>query len=96
MSAVIEAPPAAPSILARLLMLPIRGWRLVSVHLTPRCRFHPSCSAYALEALERHGALRGTSLAMRRLARCHPWGGGGLDPVPPNTRSLEESRLTDA
>jgi putative membrane protein insertion efficiency factor len=96
MSAIVEAPTAAPSILARLLMLPIRAWRLVSVHLTPRCRFHPSCSAYALEALERHGALRGTSLAMRRLARCHPWGGGGLDPVPPNTRSLEESRLTDA
>jgi uncharacterized protein len=96
MSAVVEAPTAAPSILARLLMLPIRAWRLVSVHLTPRCRFHPSCSAYALEALERHGALRGTWLAIRRLARCHPWGGGGIDPVPPNTRSLEESRLTDA
>ncbi len=96
MSAIVEAPTAAPSILARLLMLPIRAWRLVSVHLTPRCRFHPSCSAYALEALGRHGALRGTWLAIRRLARCHPWGGGGLDPVPPNTRSLEESRLTDA
>jgi putative membrane protein insertion efficiency factor len=74
--------PPAPSVLVRLLMMPIRGWRLVSVHLAPHCRFHPSCSAYALEALEVHGAFRGTWLAVRRLARCHPWGGGGIDPVP--------------
>ena len=87
MSAVVDVAPTAPSVAARLLMLPIRAWRLVSVHLTPRCRFHPSCSAYALEALERHGAGRGLWLAIRRLGRCHPWGGGGLDPVPPNTRS---------
>ena len=87
MSTVVDVAPTAPSVAARLLMLPIRAWRLVSVHLTPRCRFHPSCSAYALEALERHGAGRGLWLAIRRLGRCHPWGGGGLDPVPPNTRS---------
>jgi uncharacterized protein len=87
MSAVVDVAPAAPSVLASVLMLPIRAWRLVSVHLTPRCRFHPSCSAYALEALERHGAVRGLGLAIRRLGRCHPWGGGGIDPVPPNTRS---------
>jgi putative membrane protein insertion efficiency factor len=91
-----SALPARASPLARLLMLPIRAWRLVSVHLTPRCRFSPSCSAYALEALQRHGALRGSWLAVRRVGRCHPWGGSGLDPVPPNTRSLTESRLTDA
>jgi uncharacterized protein len=79
---------ARPSIAARALMLPIRAWRLISTHLTPRCRFHPSCSAYALEALEVHGAFRGTWLAMRRVLRCHPWGGSGLDPVPqPNIRS---------
>jgi uncharacterized protein len=72
-----------PFAVARLLMLPIRAWRLFSVHLTPRCRFHPSCSQYALDALELHGAGRGTWLALRRVLRCHPWGGSGLDPVPP-------------
>ena len=77
-----------PSPAARLLMLPIRAWRLVSVHLTPRCRFHPSCSAYALEALATYGAVKGTWLAVKRVARCNPWGGSGLDPVPqPNIRS---------
>jgi len=86
-SAVVDVAPTTPSVAARLLMLPIRAWRLVSVHLTPRCRFHPSCSAYAIEALEHYGALRGLWLAVRRLGRCHPWGGGGLDPVPPNARS---------
>jgi putative membrane protein insertion efficiency factor len=77
------------SLLARFLMLPIRAYRLVSVHLPPRCRYFPSCSAYALEALEVHGAGRGTWLAVKRVGRCHPWHEGGLDPVPPapNRRS---------
>jgi putative membrane protein insertion efficiency factor len=48
----------------------------------PRCRFVPSCSGYALEAIERHGAWRGSWLTLRRLLRCHPWGGSGFDPVP--------------
>jgi uncharacterized protein len=77
-----------PTPLARVLMLPIRGWRVISVHLPPRCRFHPSCSQYALEALTLHGAGRGSWLAIRRIGRCHPWHDGGLDPVPrPNVRS---------
>jgi uncharacterized protein len=75
--------PTQPSVVARILMLPIRAWRLLSVHLPPRCRFHPSCSQYALEALAVHGAGRGSWLAIRRVGRCHPWHDGGLDPVPP-------------
>jgi hypothetical protein len=55
---------------------------LASPLIAPSCRFHPSCSEYALEALERHGALRGGWLAARRLCRCGPWHPGGHDPVP--------------
>ena len=61
----------------------IRLYRyFISPLLGSRCRFHPSCSEYAVEALQRHGAWRGTWLAMRRLSRCHPWHSGGFDPVP--------------
>ena len=55
---------------------------LVSPLLPPRCRYLPTCSDYALEALATHGAARGSWLAARRLLRCHPWGGSGYDPVP--------------
>ena len=83
-----------PSLLARILMLPVRAWRLVSVHLPPRCRFHPSCSQYALDALAIHGARHGSLLAVRRVARCHPWHPGGLDPVPEaNVRSIDAPSL---
>jgi uncharacterized protein len=62
----------------------VRAYQLlVSPLLRPSCRFLPSCSDYAIEAFERHGAVRGSGLALRRLARCHPWGGSGYDPVPP-------------
>ena len=72
-----------PTVAARLLMLPIAGYRrLVSPLLAPRCRFAPSCSQYAVDALRAHGAARGLWLAVRRLARCHPFHPGGYDPVP--------------
>jgi hypothetical protein len=68
---------------AFLLSLPVRAYRLVlSPWLGHNCRYQPTCSAYALEALARHGAARGLWLTLRRLARCHPWGGSGHDPVP--------------
>ena len=76
--------------MSRLLQLPravliglVRSYqRFISPALPPACRFTPSCSAYAVTALERYGAVQGSWLALRRLARCHPWNPGGYDPVP--------------
>ncbi len=66
-----------------LLSLPILFYRAsISPMLPQSCRFAPTCSAYALEALRRHGPVKGMYLTIRRLLRCHPWGGSGYDPVP--------------
>ena len=68
----------------RVLVRLIRLYRVtLSPLLGPRCRYLPSCSEYAAEALQVHGLLRGGGLAASRLLRCHPWGGSGIDPVPP-------------
>jgi putative membrane protein insertion efficiency factor len=72
-----------PSLPSRILIAPIRLYqRFLSPLLPPSCRFTPSCSHYAAEALARHGPLKGGWLALRRIGRCHPWGGTGYDPVP--------------
>ena len=67
---------------ARLLRALVRGYQVAFSWRPSPCRFTPTCSAYAIEALEVHGALRGAALAVRRLGRCHPWGRYGFDPVP--------------
>lgn len=71
--------------LVMVLLVPIRLYRALLSPLLPKlCRFHPSCSVYAMQALEEHGPLKGLWLAVRRLSRCHPFHPGGLDPVPPS------------
>ena len=68
---------------AWVLSLPVKGYRLfLSPWIGHNCRYQPTCSVYALEALEKHGALKGGWLAARRIGRCHPWGGSGYYPVP--------------
>ena len=71
------------SVIARMLIAMVVAYRrYVSPVLPARCRFYPSCSAYSLEALQKHGAIRGTGLTIWRLLRCHPFHPGGYDPVP--------------
>ena len=71
------------TVLARILAVPVRAYRLIfSPWLGQNSRFQPTCSAYALEALNKHGGIKGGWLAIRRIARCHPWGSSGIDNVP--------------
>jgi len=83
----------------RVVVLGLRLYRLVVSPLYgPTCRFYPSCSEYALIAVDRHGVVRGGWLAVRRLLRCHPWNPGGVDPVPPlegHAKSGESSTAAD-
>lgn len=77
------SPSRTSALAARLLMLPVYLYKgAISPHLPKSCRFEPTCSTYAIEALRKHGAIRGSWLTIRRLSRCHPWGGSGYDPVP--------------
>ena len=70
-------------LLSLILILPIRFYQLsIAPLFPPSCRVTPTCSQYAIEAIRRHGPLKGLWLALRRLSRCHPWGGSGYDPVP--------------
>jgi hypothetical protein len=71
----------------KLLLLLIRGYQIaLSPFFGMHCRFHPTCSEYAREAIEAHGAIKGTGLALWRLLRCNPWCAGGIDEVPPKRR----------
>jgi putative membrane protein insertion efficiency factor len=79
----------------QLLIVLVRGYRLLlKPWLGNACRFEPTCSAYALQALQRHGALRGSALASGRILRCHPWCQGGLDPVPEHVVSPASGLFT--
>ena len=70
-------------VIAFVLLLPLRAYRrYLSPMMAPHCRYSPTCSAYAIEAVETHGPVRGSWLALRRVGRCHPFHAGGLDPVP--------------
>lgn len=85
-----------PNVVSRMLARPLIGlvrlYRLlISPWLGSNCRFQPTCSSYAIEALQTHGVLRGTWLAAKRIGRCHPWGGSGYDPVPGTEQDDSES-----
>lgn len=77
------SPSRRPSALARVVLALVRVYQATAALRAPRCRFHPTCSQYAVESIETHGALRGTAFGLGRVARCHPWHPGGVDPVKP-------------
>ncbi len=79
-----------------LLILLVKGYRLIfSPYVGRSCRFAPTCSQYALDALHEYGALKGSWLALRRIGRCHPWHAGGYDPVPTKTDESKNHCCTD-
>ena len=83
---------AVSKVLAWPLIQLVRLYRLaISPWLGANCRFDPTCSSYAIEALQVHGIFKGTWLAIRRIGRCHPWGGSGYDPVPKNEKDNDEA-----
>ncbi len=85
-------PYAVSRVLTKPLIWLVRFYRLaISRWLGGNCRFEPTCSTYAIEALQSHGALRGSWLAAKRIGRCHPWGGSGYDPVPGGNRDEHET-----
>ena len=93
-----DTPPSSaqtrPGLIARALAVPVHAYRLLlSPMLGQNCRYYPSCSTYALDALHRHGAAKGAWLAVRRVARCHPWHPGGYDPVPAPHDDTPKSRI---
>ncbi len=70
-------------LLSFILVIPIKLYQiLISPILGPNCRYHPTCSQYSIEAINKHGPFKGTWLAIKRISSCHPWGGSGHDPVP--------------
>lgn len=80
------------SLLGWVILTPVYFYRIfISPLLGAQCRFSPSCSTYAIEAIKTHGAMRGVYLTARRISRCHPWGGAGYDPVPAKKSHTEQS-----
>jgi putative membrane protein insertion efficiency factor len=84
------------SVSRETLLMPVHPWRVVSRALPPRCRYHPSCSQYCLDAVRQRGVLVGAALSLWRLLRCNPWSLGGVDHVPPRKKRRKSRRRRGA